>query len=175
MADREDTWFGLSERVKPLAQSGIVLGVGLGGFVDGIVLHQLLQTHHMLSARTDTTNLSELQLNVLADGLFHVGTFLFTVVGIGLLLRAWRRPDVPPSSRVFAGSILVGWGLFNLVEGIVNHHVLELHRVWPDGPGGAPLWDVAFLLFGVALLVAGYGLARSADASTPDSPIDFEG
>ena len=29
---------------------GIILGVGLGGFVDGIVLHQVLQWHHMLSS-----------------------------------------------------------------------------------------------------------------------------
>ncbi len=32
---------------------GIVLGVGLGGFVDGILLHQLLQWHHMLTSTND--------------------------------------------------------------------------------------------------------------------------
>ncbi|ELB87945.1 hypothetical protein Rwratislav_37287 [Rhodococcus wratislaviensis IFP 2016] len=34
---------------------GIILGIGLGGFVDGILLHQLLQWHHMLTS-TDTDN-----------------------------------------------------------------------------------------------------------------------
>ena len=29
--------------------AGIVLGIGLGGFFDGIVLHQILQWHHMLT------------------------------------------------------------------------------------------------------------------------------
>ena len=29
--------------------AGILLGVGLGWFVDGIVLHQILQWHHMLT------------------------------------------------------------------------------------------------------------------------------
>ena len=29
--------------------AGILLGVGLGGFFDGIVLHQLLQWHHMIT------------------------------------------------------------------------------------------------------------------------------
>jgi uncharacterized membrane protein len=29
---------------------GIVLRIGLGGFVDGIVLHQILQSHHMLTS-----------------------------------------------------------------------------------------------------------------------------
>ena len=35
-------------RKFPVA-AGILFGLGLGGFVDGIVLHQLLQWHHMLS------------------------------------------------------------------------------------------------------------------------------
>lgn len=29
---------------------GVLLGLGLGGFVDGILLHQILQRHHMLSS-----------------------------------------------------------------------------------------------------------------------------
>lgn len=169
MADESDTWFGLHERVKSLVQAGVVLGVGLGGFFDGIVLHQLLQTHHMLSARTGTTDLADLQLNVVADGLFHVVALAFTIAGIALIVRAWRRPVVPPSGRVLVGSALVGWGIFNLVEGIVNHHLLVIHRVWPDGPGGALVWDVAFLLSGVILVVGGYAIIRSDDTVTPIS------
>lgn len=30
--------------------SGILLGLGLGGFFDGIALHQLLQWHHLLTS-----------------------------------------------------------------------------------------------------------------------------
>jgi uncharacterized membrane protein len=26
-----------------------IMGLGLGGFIDGIVLHQILQWHHMLT------------------------------------------------------------------------------------------------------------------------------
>ncbi len=33
----------------PLTTASLVLGIGLGGFVDGIVLHQILQIHEMLS------------------------------------------------------------------------------------------------------------------------------
>ena len=29
---------------------GILLGVGLGGFVDGMMLHQILQWHHTLTS-----------------------------------------------------------------------------------------------------------------------------
>lgn len=33
----------------PLA-GGLLLGLGLGGFFDGIILHQVLQWHHMLTS-----------------------------------------------------------------------------------------------------------------------------
>ena len=33
----------------PSRASGLLYGLGLGGFVDGIVLHQILQWHHMVS------------------------------------------------------------------------------------------------------------------------------
>jgi hypothetical protein len=35
-------------RVFP-TEAGVFLGLGLGGFFDGIVLHQVLQWHHMVS------------------------------------------------------------------------------------------------------------------------------
>ena len=52
---------------------GILLGIGLGGFVDGIVLHQILQWHHMLTSEGDypPTTVAGLETNTLWDGLFH--------------------------------------------------------------------------------------------------------
>ena len=78
----------------------VLLGVGLGGFVDGIVLHQILQWHHMLTATGDhpADTVAGLESNTLADGLFHAATWLFVVAGIVVLRRAWaagrpRRPS----------------------------------------------------------------------------------
>ena len=34
---------------RPLVTAGTVLGIGMGGFVDGILFHQILQLHNMLS------------------------------------------------------------------------------------------------------------------------------
>ncbi|MBA3481110.1 MAG: DUF2243 domain-containing protein, partial [Pirellulales bacterium] len=34
---------------RPLIAAATLLGIGLGGFVDGILFHQLLQFHNMLS------------------------------------------------------------------------------------------------------------------------------
>jgi uncharacterized membrane protein len=109
----------------------------LGGFVDGIVLHQILQWHHMLSEteRYPPTSLGGLQANVLADGLFHAVTWLFVVGGIAWLWNTARNGGWTWRGRTLLGWTLVGWGVFNLVEGAINHHLLGIHRVRPSGMG----------------------------------------
>ncbi|WP_137289302.1 DUF2243 domain-containing protein [Natronorubrum halophilum] len=169
----QETWLGLQRRAKPLVQAGILLGLGVGGFFDGIVLHQILQWHHMLSAHPDPTVAGDLRLNVMVDGFFHVATYVFTIAGIILLWRAWQNPAVLPSGRTLLGSTILGWGIFNLVEGIVNHHLLGIHHVWPDGPGSVLLWDIAFLIWGILFIVSGYAIVRSDDAVSP-TPEELE-
>jgi uncharacterized membrane protein len=166
MSDGTETWLGLRRRVKPLVVAGILLGVGLGGFFDGIVLHQILQWHHMLSSHPDPGVANDLALNTVADGFFHAATYLFTIAGIAALWRAWRAPDVPRSTRALLGSVVLGWGLFNVVEGVLNHQLLGIHHVWPAGPGPVVLWDAAFLLWGLVFVGGGYAVVRSADAAS---------
>lgn len=144
---------------RPFVQAGIVLGVGLGGFVDGIVLHQILQWHHMLtSAGFPATTVSNMEVNMVADGLFDATTWVITVVGLGLLWRAKKQDELPPA-RIFVGSIAIGWGLFNLVEGIIDHHILGIHHV-RAGPNQV-VWDLAFLALGAVLVVIGWLFVRS--------------
>jgi uncharacterized membrane protein len=58
--------------------------------------------------------------------------------------------------------LLAGWGVFNVVEGLIDHQLLGIHHVRDDL--GAPLgWDLAFLAFGVVLIVAGAALARTGE------------
>ncbi len=83
-----------------------------------------------------------------------------TIVGVLMLLTA-ERPASQPIAR-FIGGLLIGWGLFNLVEGLINHHLLGLRHVRP-GPDEA-LYDVAFLIWGAAMLVAGGALWRRSAA-----------
>jgi uncharacterized membrane protein len=62
-------------------------------------------------------------------------------------------------STALLGSLLIGWGGFNLVEGIVDHHILGVHHVRDDL--GAPLgWDLAFLAWGIVFLAGGYALVH---------------
>lgn len=142
----------------------IAIGVGLGGFVDGIVLHQLLGWHHLLSSRTGFS----MRANEVADGAFHAGSWLLVFIGVVWLYERLRQPVVPaawprlaagprPWQALF-GPMLAGWGLFNVVEGLLNHQVLGLHHVRP-GPGQLG-WDLGFLMFGAVVAGAGFVLAR---------------
>ncbi|MEH2412399.1 DUF2243 domain-containing protein [Nostoc sp.] len=140
-------------RRAPLITAGICLGVGLGGFLDGILLHQLLQWHHMVSSIRPLTNTANIDLNMVWDGLFHALDWVFTVVGIVLLWRAGGRDDVPWSLQTFIGSILIGTGLFDFVEGLIDHQILGIHHVKP-GPNQL-IWDLGFLAFGALLIVIG--------------------
>jgi len=141
---------------------GLLLGIGLGGFVDGILLHQILQWHHMLTGTGDQpmTTVAGLEVNTLVDGLFHSVTWLFVAVGSWLMARAWQAGRLAPSWRVQLGLLLVGWGGFNVVEGLVDHQLLGIHHV-RDDLGGPLGWDLAFLAGGVALSAAGWSLTRT--------------
>jgi uncharacterized membrane protein len=146
----------------------IVLGVGLGAFVDGIVLHQMLQWHHMLTGtgHHPMDSVAGIEDNTVADGLFHLFAWVLVVVGATLLVRAWQRGSDPPSWMAYVGLLIVGWGAFNVVEGVVDHHLLELHHVRDDVSDPSP-WDLAFLASGLVLIVVGWLLARHGHRRLP--------
>ena len=146
-------------RPATLTVPGIVLGLGLGGFVDGIALHQIFQWHNMLSSteRWPTTTLENMETNMLADGLFHAATWMLVVLGLWMLWKAVQE-GADRDGTTLVGWMLAGWGVFNVVEGVIDHLLLGLHHV---REGGSELaWDLGFLAFGVALIVGGVLLAR---------------
>lgn len=145
----------------PSRLPGLLYGLGLGGFVDGIVLHQVLQWHHMVSdtAGHPMTTLAGLEANTLADGFFHVAAWFLVVAGAVTMLRSWRQGRVAPSWSFQLGLVVMGWGLFNLVEGLVDHQLLGVHHV-RDDLGGPLSWDLGFLAFGALLVLAGWLLHR---------------
>jgi uncharacterized membrane protein len=144
---------------KPVIKAGTFIGLGMGGFIDGILFHQILQIHSMFSATVPTDTMANMQRNMVGDGLFHLITWIFTAVGIGLLWRAARQREVAWSGRVFFGSLLMGWGIFNLVEGIIDHHILGLHHVVERL--GLSIYDYAFLASGVLLIAIGRAFTRT--------------
>jgi uncharacterized membrane protein len=148
-------------RRPPSRTSGLLYGLGLGGFVDGILLHQILQWHHMVSHVDDypVSTLAGLEVNTLADGFFHLATWVCVLAGSVTAIAAWRGGRLAPSWSFHFGLVLAGWGIFNVVEGVVDHQILGVHHVRDDL--GAPLsWDIGFLAFGVLLIVGGWALHR---------------
>jgi uncharacterized membrane protein len=146
---------------------GFLLGLGLGGFLDGIVLHQVLQWHHMLTGEhggKSMDTVAGLEANTLADGFFHLATWFLVLAGMALTVRAWRRGELSPSWRAQIGLLLAGWGVFNVVEGTIDHLVLGIHHV-RDDLGGPIGWDLGFLAFGLVLIAAGAALSGARRSS----------
>ncbi len=160
VASERERAAGGDER-RSIVGPGIVLGVGLGGFVDGIVLHQLLQWHHLISSTEagDTTSVSGLEANTLADGLFHAATWLLTAAGLWWLWRSVSRRRVT-LDRQFLGWLLVGWGAFNVADEVVFHALLDLHHIREGGNELA--YDLGFTALGVLLVAVGLLLVRAA-------------
>lgn len=136
--------------------AGILFGIGLGGFFDGIVLHQVLQWHHMLSSWYPITSVPSLELNTLWDGVFHSTPYVFVVIGLFILWRTAHRQHIYWSNKLLVGTLLVGFGLFNLVEGVVDHQLLGVHHVNELVPHEQWIyWDIGFLAWGVAMIIGG--------------------
>jgi uncharacterized membrane protein len=149
-----------SPNFKPLIRSGIFLGIGLGGFFDGILFHQILQTHAMLTGKLPKTSIANVEVNMFWDGMFHAVTWTMTLVGLILLWQAVTTHRVHLSTKCFAGSMLIGWGLFNFVEGLVDHHLLGLHHVVERL--GLSVFDYAFLASGILLMGIGWSMVKAS-------------
>ena len=134
-----------------------------GGFVDGIVLHQILQLHNLFSNWLPPDNLVAARVNMCRDGVSHAAVWVLTALGRRLLWSATGRADVPRSGRTLGGALLLGWGAFNVVEGLIDHQLLALHHV-RGGVADKWLRDLGFLLFGGLLLLGGWALVRRRPA-----------
>ena len=149
---------------RSVLTASTLLGVGLGGFVDGILFHQILQTHNMLSAKVPKTSIPNMEINMFWDGLFHAATWTLTLIGVIMLFRAGARRVGRWSGLAFGGALFLGWGLFNLIEGLIDHHFLNIHHVVERL--GTSAFDYGFLASGVIFIVGG-GLAIRSSAHDP--------
>lgn len=147
------------QRTGPLVAAGMLLGIGLGGFFDGILFHQILQVHNMLSSKIPVTDLVSAKINMTWDGYFHAAVWLMTAAGVYLLFKTGKRPDVQWSGRVLSGAMLAGWGAFNLTEGVIDHQLLDIHHVM-EYVGDKLPYDLAFLASGILLLLIGWRMIK---------------
>jgi len=101
--------------------TGVLLGIGIVGFIDETVFHQLLQWHSFYWA-TDAHG------RILSDGLFHAVSTLILLWGA---FRLWqdRASSTPGRSSGTMAGILIGGGGFNTYDGAIQHVILHLHLV----------------------------------------------
>ncbi|MER5476918.1 DUF2243 domain-containing protein [Streptomyces sp. NPDC002734] len=175
---REDGARALTATPSSLRLPGILLGAGLGGFVDGILLHQILRWHHLLSSTDqdrvgiryyDPRTVPGLEMNTVWDGVFHALCWLLVLAGLAVLYgRVTHDRRAVWTSPVLWGWVLFGWGVFNIVEGLLNHQILGVHHV-RAGEHQA-WWDAGFLVLGVLLLAVGHLVRRRGRAVDPSAP-----
>jgi uncharacterized membrane protein len=147
-------------RSRLLFGGALLLGAGLGAFLDGITLHQVLQWHAMISSVVVPLDLASSKVNMFWDGIFHLYSWLATVVAIVIVVREVPKAAPEVRHKAVSGGALAGWGFFNLVEGLIDHQIFGLHHVHPGINELA--WDIGFLGFGVVLIVIGFAISVDA-------------
>jgi uncharacterized membrane protein len=137
---------------QSLLWPAVLVGIGVAGSLDEIVLHQLLRWHHFYDQGSQAAGL-------IADGIFHLGSTAALVVGLVLLVQRWRAGRGPLRQSV--AGILLGAGGFNLYDGIVQHKLLGLHQVRAGASNNLP-YDVVFIGTAAVVLLGGLLLLRAA-------------
>jgi len=106
-------------RANRIRTAALLLGFGLGAFLEGILMHPVI-------------------------GTFYIFVWAISVGGVLTLWSAIRKPGPLPSGRIFMAYALIGWGVFNMLEGIASHDLRTEWLVFASGLG--------FALLGVLLV-----------------------
>lgn len=144
---------------------GLAAGVGLGAFVDGIVFHQILQWHHFVSDDVSMTSLAGLETNTLWDGIFHVFSWTICAAGIWMLWKAGRDGTMP-ARNVLLGAMLVGWGAFSAIDGVLLHLVAGLHHLYQRGDFELGS-DVIYIAVSLLIAAAGVAIGGRSERTEP--------
>ncbi len=146
---------------KRLLVATFALGFALSGFFDGVLLHQILQWHHLLSALD-----GDLRFQIAADGWYHVLMYAVAAWGLWQLWKARGALASDRSGRLVAAWSLIGFGAWHVVDALGSHWLLGIHRIRMDSD--IPLaWDIGWLaVFGLVPLLVGWRLR--SNGSTPN-------
>ena len=145
------------DRVRQLLLTGVILGIGLVGSLDEIVLHQLFQWHNFYVHTNE-------YWRIFIDGLFHAFSSAMLFAGAMRLWSQRRSIGSLVSARPLVAGILLGMGGFNLYDGIVHHKILQLHPV-REGVENLLPYDLAYNGIALLLLIAGWLVWRTVQAT----------
>lgn len=142
-----------------LSWAGYLLGFGLGGFFDGILLHQVLQWHHLLT-NVKSPFFQDIKNQILADGLFHVLMYVIAFAGLWKLWQGRKEYGKKGADKHLLGNALIGFGVWHVLDSILSHWILGIHRIRVDSEH-VLFWDLLwFFVFGVAFAAIGIGIRR---------------
>ncbi len=154
---------GESVSKRKSAISAILIGIGIAGLIDIIVFHAILQWHHTSSHKIIPNTMESLQMNILHDGVFLAFSLIITIFGIIFLWYSQNSKDkdyLLSYKRSFIGLVFIGFGGFNTIEGIINHHILQMHHVIEVADPF--VFDLTFLVIGgLAFLILGAIMLKS--------------
>jgi hypothetical protein len=90
--------------------------------------------------------------------------YFIAAVGLWMLWASRHDPD-RGSGRLLFAAILIGFGTWHVVDAVMSHWLLGIHRIRMDRPN--PLfWDLLWLgLFGIVPLIIGWVMRRGSDDS----------
>jgi uncharacterized membrane protein len=145
-----------------LSWAGYLLGFGLGGFFDGILLHQVLQWHHLL-INVKSPFFQDIKNQILADGLFHVLMYCIAFVGLWKLWQSRKDYAQANADRHLLGNAFIGFGVWHILDSILSHWILGIHRIRVDSEH-VLFWDLLwFVVFGIAFVVIGMKVRKKGD------------
>lgn len=136
--------------------SGILFGVGLIAFIDETVFHQLLRWHHFYDKSTT-------DIGLISDGIFHAFSWFATIAGLFLFADLRRRNGL--IFQRWLGGVLLGVGVFQLYDGIIQHKWMRIHQIrYVDNVIVYDIvWNVGALII---LLIGIYLIFRTSKTST---------
>jgi uncharacterized membrane protein len=129
-----------------VSTAAFLFGIGLGGLLEGIVLREMLHW----------------QPPGAASAWLDLALWLAVAVGAVFLLSAFRAPGRMPSERGFAACVLMGWGGFNVMQGIVGRWILDLDHV-RQLPSFMEAYDWGLLGLSVLVFLVGWSLRDPRD------------
>jgi uncharacterized membrane protein len=142
-----------------LSWAGYLLGFGLGGFFDGILLHQVLQWHHLL-INVKGPVFEDMKVQILADGLFHVLMYIIAITGLWLLWKARKEYAEREADRLLLANAFIGFGVWHILDSVLSHWILGIHRIRVDAEN-VLFWDLLwFVVFGLIPVAIGIMLKK---------------
>jgi uncharacterized membrane protein len=143
---------------RSLKWAGFLLGFALGGFFDGILLHQILQWHHLLS---NVNAVQDMRMQIMADGVFHALMYVVAAVALAKLWAGRAAMAHGTAGKTLWATAAVGFGVWHIVDSVVSHWITGIHRIKIDSPNPL-MWDLIwFFVFGVVPLILGWRVLRA--------------